>query len=322
MIDAARLREDILSQAPHVPDLSPERMQRIIAMVAETDMGARALAQVFGTDKNARDVTLVFDLQMTMAKGLCLFRGAKVTVVLNPRESDEMLAAVLYHEMRHVLQPRDLETRHLPNLPLAMFFSLRLREGDAFVQQIIFGIEHERQTGNSAVNAANLSFLSERMDDRSLIRFMDAAQDYIRTTDDGGKRAAMVKFFDIVQNGLMQKYDTDTLKLLEDFSAKRLQRDGPALWHQPAEQLENVFHAQVHRMQAVPDPFADSLRGHYLENTFEIVDVIKRSIPLDVAEKLSLLATAASDLLLQAQERVTPPAGPAAGRNAAIAACK
>ena len=280
---------EVTGFARPVLDLSRARMENLHARLAESKMG-RKLLDVFSEKLRGNELTVVarFDEQM-QTLGVC-WPGKKVVhIFLDPRADDDMLAAALVHELRHALQPLMGSTHYMPMSGFNRMFYSRVVEGDAFVHQVVYGLEHAKDTGDYSIANANAKYFTGKlwMDQRRT--YADICQNYLRAQTDNEKRDCLNQFFWIVQEQVLSSYDAENLedlpKIIEQEVMRRGEGTGPQGRALPPARENAMDICVTHLMNLKNTPDVMGLEGwdHYLgdddaDTAVRIVAAIKPDI--------------------------------------------
>lgn len=220
--------QDLIAPLPEKQN-EKKRLCSILDRVQSNRLGKTLVKQVQQMiDRNELVLTMSFDSGLGSAHGNVLktIENGKThaSVFLNPERTERFLAAVLAHELRHVLQKSTPAV--YPGMPYAAYFVrefalMRFNEGDAFTHQILYAIEAERAGNNATRLQDTINYLTFSMPEPNVIALEKICDDLIKTQEPKDFIKGAEEIFWLIQPQVAQMYDQ---RLLKNFDARMCQR--------------------------------------------------------------------------------------------------
>jgi hypothetical protein len=192
------------------------RLRGLIARIAQTPMGETLLQNLEDqAQEYARYTYVCFDRQMA-EYGACYNRASIKTVALNPDIDDDLLVSVLMHELVHGAQPSLLPSIET-NAPVTYgTISMRLCEGHAFTEQLLF-LRQLETCDAAAAKAGRRFMLDGRFSENEMTVIDEAVTEILASKNEHQSRHPRETLFWMTQEYIKRRYDisnTDKIHLL------------------------------------------------------------------------------------------------------------
>lgn len=196
----------------HADATSQKRITLLQSEIRQTAMG-RALLDLVARKANdsfPTKTTYKFDDKMAHAQGsafINLLEG-KRDITLSPHIPDQSLQTTLVHELIHTVQTIVLPPPAVEEALTARIFSMRLKEGEAFLYQTIFALDKLLETGNAAPHNDNLELMRHNMKGSDCFPGFKALCDaYLTATLPEEKSVLAGDMFWTIEQGGLDHYD-------------------------------------------------------------------------------------------------------------------
>lgn len=215
------------------------RLQGLIDRIAAVPMGKALLDLLEANERQSALYTYIsFDTQMSSGYGACYPRAGIKTVALNPNRDDDLLASVLMHELVHGLQPLRVP-RNETNAPLAYgMISMRLCEGHAFSEQMLF-LRQLEDIDPAAAKAGRDFMLDGRFTAAEMAAIDENVDAILASRNPDESRQPREMLFWLTQEYIKRSYDrehADKIKLLVEVQGQSNLLDAGACLTQLFEQ--------------------------------------------------------------------------------------
>lgn len=213
--------------------------------------------------RGANKIALYFDPHLVDQHGNCRKTDHSTTVCLRPGMTRAHMHTVLCHELRHCRQVPARNALKGEAFRRMAHFTLRLREGDAFVHQFALAID----SNHAGLIDAAFSVMSRGRDD--LRRDLDGiADDWLLAATPQEKQTVMARLFWHVQETLLPVYAEQTDARLRQLIENRGEAD---VDDGLGRQLDEACLHHLLDNMALPPIVAGTRDGSYLGTDYEAV---------------------------------------------------
>lgn len=236
-----------------------KRLSNILALMQRMPMGEALLDHI--TDARGHDsiqkLTICFNPNMGDIHGMYQRKDDHGAVSLSTHLSDEALAGVLLHELRHAQQPMSFYNREYNEMTTLALTQMRIKEGDAFAHHFCALLD----SPDDEVARQGLALIAKPLqaDVRDLLAIQ--ADNWVNATTPEEKRAVMREVFWVMQATRFDKYDSDTIDKIAEYQKGEIRRPIG----------ENAFQRTLNMVidtSLLPGLLADGRESNYLGENF------------------------------------------------------
>lgn len=210
-----------LVKAPE--NATAQRLTNIFDEVEKTRIGWMLMEHVsHHREKTGMEVVCAFDHQIgaeTLGYAVVVPEEKKHTVALSPWSKDHELQGMAMHEFVHVIQTmqQGVLTQSPDNHIAANIFCIRMKEGEAYTYQILFGLDKLRDAKDTSIHVANLMHFGQTFQDESCFQELQKfCNDYLTAETDDARLIAAGDIFWAIQRGRLASYDTRFVKAFQE----------------------------------------------------------------------------------------------------------
>lgn len=199
-----------------------QRLTDIVTLMQRMPMGEAVFEHI--TNGHSHDsiqkLTIFFNPTMGDIHGMYQRSGDHGAVSLSPHLSDEALAGVLLHELRHAQQPVSFYNREYDEMTTLALTQMRIKEGDAFAHHFCALLD----SPDDEVARQGLALITKPLqaDVRDLLAIQ--ADNWVNAATPEEKRAVMREVFWVMQATRFDKYDGDTIEKIAQYQKGEIRR--------------------------------------------------------------------------------------------------
>lgn len=211
---------DVAQNDNAVPaDVSSQRMQELVLGIGRTTGGRAMLDYIYNSSRMGRlSLRTHFNPLDNNHHGVAYNHLHHSDVFLDPRLDNNFLSPILFHELRHVTQPRIHDTVDIKlSLENRLIYS-RLIEGDAFTHQICFGLDLLCETGSKTEHLENMRYFEKQLSQEAKAQLYNLTMNYLHAENIFDKKDAMHGMYWLLQEKMLGRYDTRNIKKLNEYA--------------------------------------------------------------------------------------------------------